>query len=225
LATKSSELLPTTDQILDRYVQALGGKGALERLTSRMMKVTPVTANGPGAPLEIYAKAPNKLLIVTVTPNSVSYNGFNGSVHWFGTSKGDFEKNYFQLAQLKRDAEFYKPVMLKALYTKMVLIGEQKVGESNAYMIEATPADPNPEKLYFDKETGLLIRRYREFKTVLGSIPSQDDYEDYKEVDGIKLPFTIRTANANSALTLKVIEVKHNVRIDDEKFNKPPGNQ
>ena len=92
-------------------------------------------------------------------------------------------------------------------------------------MVEATPADPNPEKLYFDRNTGLLVRRYREFRTVLGSIPSQDDYEDYKEVDGIRLPFTIRTSNPNSVVTLKVTEVKHNVFINDEKFNKPPGNQ
>ena len=128
LAIKPDEPLPTVDQILDRYVQALGGNGALEKLTSRMMKVTPVTANGPAAPLEVYAKAPNKLLIVTTTPNGAFYNGFNGSVHWFGTSKGDFEKNYFQLAQLKRDAEFYKAVKLKALYTKMIVIGKEKLG-------------------------------------------------------------------------------------------------
>jgi photosynthetic reaction center cytochrome c subunit len=226
VSARPDEQMPSVDTILDSYVKALGGRQELEKLTTRVMRAKIVLANGLTVNMEIYQKAPNKSLVVTTnsaSPNTASFDGFNGTTHWFANNRGDFEKNYFQLALVKRDAEFYKPLKFKELYTTVRVLGKAKVDDREVYVIEATSGDPNLERLYFDTVTRLLIRRYREFRTVLGSIPSQVDYEDYREVDNVKVPFILRSLSTSSETVLRFFEVKHNISIDDEKFEKPPG--
>ncbi len=78
------------------------------------------------------------------------------------------------------------------------------------------------ERLYFDTQTGLLIRSVLLIETPLGFDPTQTDYEDYREVDGVKLAFRTRTARPNSILTVKWDGIRHNVPLDDVKFQEPP---
>ena len=99
------------------------------------------------------------------------------------------------------------------------------IGDNEVYVIDATlkdaPIGSNPEKLYFDTRTGLLLRRYAESATVLGMFPLQTDYEDYREVDGIKQPFLIRWSMPGRSWGRKISEVKQNVTIDEAQFNPP----
>ena len=91
-------------------------------------------------------------------------------------------------------------------------------------MVEATPSGAAaPEKLYFDVQTGLLVRKYSEAKTVLGQVPAQTDYEDYRDVEGVKLPFTIRWAIPGRTWGRKINEVRQNVPLDDARFNPTTG--
>jgi hypothetical protein len=216
-SAKPEERLPTVDEVLDKYVAALGGREAIKKLTTRTMKLTRDTPNGP-VTVEFFAKAPNKSLVVTSTTHDTSYNGYDGTKHWLGNTREGIEENDFQIEQVRRDSDFYKSIRLKELFANLVVRGTEKIGDREAYVIEATADDPNTEWLYFDKETGLLLRRYREFKTVLGTIPAQVDYEDYKDVDGVKVPFTVRSTSMEAVSTLKFTEVKHNVPLDDAKF-------
>jgi len=95
-------------------------------------------------------------------------------------------------------------------------------GQGEAYAVEATPSDGGaPEKLYFDAQTGLLRRKYSEAKTFLGQFPTQTGYEDYREVDGVKLPFAIRWSIPGRAWGRKIAEVKQNVPLDDARFDPP----
>ena len=103
----------------------------------------------------------------------------------------------------------------------MHLAGKALVAEKEAYVIEATSRSGIPEKLYFDTQTGLLVRRYRESKTVLGPFPLQTDFEDYQVADGVKIPLTIRWSMPGRVWGRRIAEVKHNVSIDDELFNPP----
>jgi hypothetical protein len=77
------------------------------------------------------------------------------------------------------------------------------------------------EELFFDAATWLLVRRHGEIKTALGPLPFQVDYEDYREVDSITLPFTVRWSLPGNGWTDKVVEIKHNVRVDERKFAAP----
>jgi hypothetical protein len=103
----------------------------------------------------------------------------------------------------------------------MTVKGKEKVGDKEAYVIEAKPAEGSVEKWYFDTQTGLLIRQDAERETPQGKVPSETYMDNYKEVDGVKLPHSVRIVNPMFTLEMKMEEIKHNVAVDDAKFNKP----
>ena len=100
----------------------------------------------------------------------------------------------------------------------MRLLGTEKVGERETYVVGATSRDDAREKLYFDTRSGLLVRRYVAFKTAFGTIPEVTDFDDYRAVNGIKLPFTITWSRAPFASTRKFTEIRLNVILDDARF-------
>jgi photosynthetic reaction center cytochrome c subunit len=214
--------LPTVDQILDRYVQVLGGVRAFQKVTSRVAKGSRIGADGVLVPEDVYQKAPNKILTVTTYPDVAFSTGFNGSAGWGSSSKEGLRELPPQVvAQLKIDSDFYKEIRTKELYQKLILVGKSTIGDSEVYVIDASPFNGSHEKLFFAVRTGLLVRRYLESETVLGMFPLQIDYEDYRDVDGIKQPFLIRWSMPGRSWGRKIEEMKQNVEIDDARFNPP----
>jgi hypothetical protein len=212
--------LPSVKQILDRYVQALGGEEALTRVTTRVTKGSRVGADGVLVPEEVYQKAPDKLLTVTIFPSAVFSNGYNGLVAWGHSSRDGATPIPRQIVeQLKRESVFYKELKTPELYSSMTVVEKVTVDNSEAYVIQATPAVGTPEKLFFDTQTGLLLRRYTESDTALGKLPLQTDFKDYRAIDGIKQPFMIQWSMPGRIWGRKVEEVKQNVQIDDTRFN------
>jgi hypothetical protein len=126
-----------------------------------------------------------------------------------------------ELAAMKRYADFYGAIKLKDLYPKMTLKGKESVNGRDAYVIEATPPDGPPETMYFDADSGLLVRTQREAEGPYGKATVDTTFDDYREVDGIKLPYVMRFSMGAFAFVIKLSEVKHNVPIDDAKFDKP----
>lgn len=129
-----------------------------------------------------------------------------------------------EVSRIKRQADFYKDLKLKEQYSKMSAIGKEKIGEREAFVIEALSLNNKTEKLFFDTQSGLLLRRTVLTETRLGSDPEQTDYEDYREVDGIRMPFTVRVSYLDDnhfGTTRKITEVKQNFPIDDARFNMP----
>lgn len=212
--------LPSVKQILDRYLQALGGAKALTKVTTRSAKGSRIGADGVLVPEVVHQKAPDKILTVTSYPNVVFSNGFNGTVGWAHSSReGATPLPEQLLVQLKRDAVFYKELKTEELYTSLTVLGRASVRDADAYVIQATPVDGPVEKLFFDVGTGLLVRRYTETDTPLGKLPLQLDYENYRAVDGIKQPFLIHWSMPGRIWGRKVDEIKQNVPLDDAKFN------
>jgi zinc protease len=222
--SKAAEALPTADQIIDKFVEAVGGKAAMEKVTSRVAKGTfDVPAFGASGTWEAYAKAPNKSASVTDVPNfGVIRRGFDGTVAWEDNPQsGMNELSGAGLVRAKLDSDFYRDIRLKELYPKMVVKKTEKVGEKDCYVIEATPVGASAETWYFDKADGLLIRADSEREGPNGVAMAQMYFEDYKDVDGIKIPYTIRQVTPDFSLSLKFTEVKQNVEIEDAKFAKP----
>ena len=216
---------PSVDQILDHYVQSVGGKEAIAKVTSRAMKGTLENSDdGTTSPAEVFAKAPNKYLeVVNLGDAGQAQQGWNGTAGWGkdpDSGLHDMEKS--DQAAAGRDYDFYREVRLKELFPKMALAGKMKVDDRDAYIVEATSADGAAEKLYFDAESGLLVRRDFERVTIDdGIVLYEVDYDDYKDVDGLKLASTIRRKTPDYTLTYRFTEIKDNVPIDDAKFNKP----
>jgi zinc protease len=216
--------MPTVDQILENYIKAIGGKDASMKVTSRVEKGSlEIAAMGVNAPIEIYAKAPNKTLFSLDVPSfGVIQEGFDGTAAWALEPQGGLrDKTGTELAESKLDGQFHKNLRLKELYPKLEVVGVESVGGRDAYIVVGTPAGGSPEKMFFDKENGLLVRHDVERDSPQGRSPAQQFLTDYKEVDGVKVPHTVRMVGAMGEMTIKITEVKQNVPIDDAKFNKP----
>jgi zinc protease len=209
-------------------VQASGGKAAYEKLTSRVEKGTfEIPAMGVGGPIEINSKLPNKNLVtVTFEGMGVYQEGFTGTVGWSLDPSGEIrEKSGAELATAKRNADFYGPIHMKERFPKMEVKSKQKVGDKEAYVVVATPTEGSPETLYFDAQTGLIIRQEMDVESPQGKMHADIYLEDYREVDGVKVPFTVKQNSDAISFVIKLTEVKHNVPIEDAKFNKPASQQ
>jgi hypothetical protein len=218
------EALPTTDQILDKYIQALGGPAAIEKLKSRVMKGTVTTAAGLTLGYELYQSGPDKVLALITPPQQpVVERGFNGSVGWEKSPRGVRDLAGEEVYYLRRYPDLSKDIKLKDQFTRLTAAGKDKINGRDVYVIRGNAIDNRRERLYFDVETGLLLRRTTSTATPIGVIPEQVDFEDYRDVDGLKMPFTIRvsTIDPSYSITRKFTEIKLNVPIDEMRFNKP----
>jgi len=216
---------PSVDQILDRYVQAVGGKEAIQKVTSRDMKGTLDNSDdGTTSPAEVFTKAPNKYLeVVKLGDAGEALQGWNGETGWGkDPDSGLHDSDKAEQIAAKRDYDFYRQIRLKELFPKMALSGKTKVDDRDAYIIEATSTDGATEKWYFDAESGLLVRRDFERVTIDdGIVLYEMDYDDYKDVDGLKLPHTVYRKTPDYTLTYRFTEIKQNIPVEDTKFNKP----
>jgi hypothetical protein len=216
---------PSADQILDKYVQASGGRAAWQKLHSRVSKGTvDVPAASASGTVEVREKAPDRVLITVNIAGTVFTQGFDGTVGWSNDPQnGVREQTGPELAETKRDADFYHALDFRKLYPKISVAGTDKVGDKSAYVIEATPAEGgDPDKVYFDAQTGLLVRAVTQHHNPDGSVePFQEDFEDYRTQDGVTIPFTIHQTNPQMSFTIKIDEVRHNVELDDAEFHKP----
>lgn len=218
--------LPSVDKILEKYVTALGGKAAIEKLSSRVAKGSfELPAMGASGTFEAFGKAPNKSgSKVEIAGFGEIRNGFDGTTGWAQDPMSGLRvMSGAELAATKLDAEFFKDLKMKELYKQLVVKGKEKVGSAEAFVVEATPAEGSPEKYYFDAATGLLLRQDTERETPQGKMAIETTFEDYRVVDGVQVWHTMKQNTPAFAITMKVTEVKHNVAIEDAKFAKPSG--
>lgn len=215
---------PTAEQILAKYAEALGGSGAIDKLKSRSMRGTWLTANGMSLGYEVYQTAPDKLFTVLITPKQGNFErGFDGKIAWEKSSRGLREIEGPELHYFKRYPDLFKDIKLKEQFTRLAFAGKDKIDDREVYVLRGTTADNKRERLFFDVQTGLLVRRITSTPTVVGVIPEQIDFADYREVDGMKLPFTISITSIDSFFNSirKFTEIKLNVPVDETKFTKP----
>jgi photosynthetic reaction center cytochrome c subunit len=214
---------PTVDQIIEKYVQAVGGAAAIEKITSRAAKGN-LSTRGFQLPLEVYQKAPNKQAMITHTPGGDVAQGFDGETAWVMNPDGRGEQpTAQQIARVKRNADIHRALHFKEIYPRMRLGRMDKVGDRDTYVVFAFPRGDSFEQLHFDVQTGLLIRAVTLEETALGGLPTQLDFEDYREVDGVKLPFRIKSSTPDRTITIQFDDIKLNVPVDDAKFAKPAG--
>jgi len=211
------------DQILQRYEQALGGREAIDAVTSQRMKGTFQIRNMVGN-IEGWSKEPNKTLVVIDFPRiGILKKGFDGETRWVQTPAGTVSDSSPQeIAELERDAEVYSAGNIKSLFEKLKLENKAKLNGREMNVIEGIPAKGPAEKLFFDAENGLLVRwdmaRRQEGR---GTVFVKVHLEDYRDVGGLKVPFKVRFNFESFALAVQVNELEHNIQIDDAIFRKP----
>ena len=215
---------PSAEQILDKYLAASGGRVAWQKLNTRVSKGTvDVPAMNVAGTVEMRQKAPMRILVTVTISGAVFSQGFDGTVGWSNDPQNGLrEQTGAELAETRRDADFYHPLDMHTLYSKFKVAGTENVGEHLTYVMEATPADGgDPDKLYFAADTGLLVRAISQHHSPEGVDSIQEDFDDYRTVDGIEMPFSIHQTSPQMDLTIKIDEVHHNVALDDAQFSKP----
>jgi zinc protease len=215
---------PSVEEIVNRYVRAVGGKAAWQKLTSRvsMGTIEVASANLSGT-VVIHEKAPSKILTIIIISGSAFRQGFDGSVGWAeDPQNGVREQSGAELAEAKRQSDFYSPLDLREHYSKLTFAGAEKVGDQDTFALEAAlPEGGPPDKLYFSARTGLPVRLVSEHHSPGGVSEFQEDFSDYREVDGVTLPFMIAQAGGESSFVVKISEVRHNLELEDGEFSKP----
>lgn len=197
--------MPSVTSILEKYLEASGGRKALEKITNRVSTGTvEMTSLGLKGTVEFVERAPNQWSVIINAPGlGVMQRTFDGRRAWLQDPvQGIIRFNGLGLEMIKEGAVFNKPAKLKELFPSAVLIGKEKLGGKDVYVVRM-----GFEKWYFDAEGGLLLRK--------GNIY----YDDYREVDGVKLPFKVRDeVLASAGIIYQLTEIKHNVKIDEAKF-------
>ena len=218
---------PTADQVLDKYIQALGGAQKLAALTSFIARGTDLSyGDADPAPLQIFAKAPNQLAEVANTGSGPRIRIFDGRAGYANVPEAftPLPRRTLvgsELEGAKLDAVLAFPAQIKQALTNWRGAVPTAIGDTDVQAIQGTMANGFPVKLYFDDETGLLVRQVRYLDAALGRATWQIDYSDYRDVAGVKIPFkrTLLWQSGQSQVVLT--DVQPNVTVDAARFTRP----
>ena len=212
---------PTADQIVDKYLTALGGAAKLATIKTRSIKATRIEPGGEVTEPETIWFGNNRYSSSTVYSQGTVAEGFDGSGAWKTAGGKPIELRPDEVEQIKREADLFEPQNIKSIYNKLDYRFTDVIDGRTAYLVTASTASGARERLYFDVQTGLLVRRVSSSPTVLGSFNYQVDYRDYKLFNGVKIPTTIDYAFPGVRWTRKIVQVRNNVPVDAAAFNAP----
>ncbi|MCB1024482.1 MAG: photosynthetic reaction center cytochrome c subunit, partial [Acidobacteria bacterium] len=222
-AKRLKQPVPVED-VLAKYENAIGGKANLAKITSRQITAKRIEPNGTTFENETVFQSGNKMAVSTTYTSEeygdyVIHEVYDGvKAAKFGGTK-ELHVKADELEQIKREAQILSGADLNSVYQKMDVRAIDKIDGREVYVVTANVDEKNRERLYFDVENGLLVRRIAFTPTVLGNFQFQIDYSDYKDFGGVKLPTSIKFAVPHISWTRKILDVKNNVRIDDAKFS------
>jgi len=239
---------PTADQILDKYIQAVGGAQRVAGLTSYVAKGTSVGFGGfgGGGQVQIFAKAPDQrttLIEFKDAPDrGDSIRTFNGRAGWIKTplavlkeyqiSGGDLDGFRLdahlafpgQIKQILKNWRVSLPTTIEDLPGPSSQTSQQPELALASHDVQVVQGDrPNGvvATLYFDNKSGLLLRELRYSRSPIGRVPTQIDYADYRDVKGIKIPHRLTFAWLDGRDSIELKDVQVNVPIPDSRFGTP----
>ncbi len=208
------------DQVIAKYVDAVGGADALKKITSRVETGT-VTGGPNPLPVEIDESA-DKRAVITKAQNGENFTVATGDSGWSGsTGRPTREMSSQDAWATIAQSDLELPLRLKEFFPQLRGGRTEQVDGVDCTVVMAMAPGKPQTRLWFDSNTGLLVRMLMMTDTPIGRIPTQIDYADYRDVDGVKMPFRVTTSGVNRRSTLQVTEVKTNVPLDEARFTKP----
>jgi len=216
---------PPASQILDKYIQALGGAQRLAGVTSLVAKGTSVGygPEGTDRPIEIYVKTPNQRTMIIHTLDGDSTTAYDGRAGWMAAPHKPvpvLPLTGGELDSVKLDAELSVPARIKDTLRDWRVGLPSEIDEKPVQVVQGT-AGGAFATFYFDSESGLLVRMVRYANSKVGRLPTQIDYADYRDVSGVKVPFKFKVTWLDGLETVTLTDVQLNVPVDAAKFGKP----
>lgn len=216
---------PPADQILDKYIQALGGADQLAKLTSYTAKGTSqLFGEAQADPAEVYAKAPNQLVTLVHQRGGDLARTFDGRDAWVMlplTVVGEYPLNASAREGAKLEAQMAFPGGLKQFFKSWKVTYPATIDEHDVYVLQGSGDNGMLATFYFDKKTGLLTRMIHYANSAVGRVPTQTDYSDYRPVAGVMMPFQYTYGWVSGREEYKLTEIQPNVSVDAAKFAKP----
>ena len=219
--------MPSADSLFDKYVQALGGRARVEGLTSIAAKGTYAgyDTDQVKVPVEVFTRAPSARTTIVHTKFGDSVRTFDGTQGWIASADRPvllMPLTGGNLSGARVDALLSFPLALKQAFPRW-RVTQTTLNDKDTYVVQSVPqAGQTPVSLYFDEESGLLMRVLRFADTAVGRVPTQIDFSDYRDVKGIKLPFKLTTTWTDGQSTMEFADVQANVAIDPARFRQPP---
>ncbi|RPJ76576.1 MAG: hypothetical protein EHM24_01985 [Acidobacteria bacterium] len=224
----------TADEVVEKHLAAMGGRAALSKLTTQTATGTiTISVQGAdlGGTLEIYHKAPNKArtyfkmdLSAMGAGEMVVDQRCDGKTAYASNSmNGDREITGNQL-QAMLNATFPTPLLAyKEAGAKVELAGKEKIEGRDAHVLVFTPKAGPASKQYFDAETFMLVRSVSKMDVpeMGGEVEQTTDVSDYRDVDGMKVPFVLKVSTPMQGIAIALTKVEHNKPIEDAMFSRP----
>ncbi|HVG28641.1 MAG TPA: c-type cytochrome [Pyrinomonadaceae bacterium] len=225
----TQQATPTAEEVLAKYVAAVGGREAIAGVKTLVMRGTREASQGRVWPVEVTLEGRDKYAVVASIPaqgQQPAYEvrqGYSGGKGWIKSPRGVREFTPAELSDIRGGIALVSPIKIAEPFPQMTYGGVSKVGERDAYVLVERRAPDTTVRYFFDRETGLLVRELTLRETVLSALPGQVDYEDYRDVGGVKLPFkiTISAIDTYDSSARRFTEVKANVPVDAGVFAMP----
>jgi hypothetical protein len=223
----ATSALPSAQSILQKYLAAAGGADAIQAVKTRkqsgyMHVDDEIEPEGHKFPITIYSAGPDKRVSSAHMGTSDSITAYNGTVGWLTTPGGVRPMNAQETKAASIDAQLYFPVRLPQLYQDFKVQTGESIDGKATWLVLATGNDEPPLKLYFDQDSGLLLRQVRYTETALGRLPTQIDYADYRKDGDVTIPYRWTLARVNGRFTIDIETVKDNLDLDEKLFVMPP---
>jgi len=221
---------PSADQVLDKYLQALGGAQRVASFTSFVAKGSYLGFDdAEKRTLEMAAKAPAQRTTVIRSPAGVTTTTFDGRAAWIAGPETErplplMSVTGQELDGVKLETELLFPSRIKQALSNWRVGARVVINDREVQPVQGATAQGGTATLCFDVESGLLVRLVRFTESPVGRVVTQTDYSDYRDVSGIKMPFRWTVAWLDGRSTFELTEVQPNVPVDAARFAKPaPG--
>lgn len=211
------ESVPSVDEVLHRYVEALGGREAVEKLTTRVCTgryVKDLHWDDPPYekyPIEVFAKLPDKILIVEHKPDGVRREGYDGGTAWVQDKGGVEIVDEFGSMKMAWICSPQSALLIKDYFSELKAVPDETY-HGTWHCLEPSKLKKHYYSLYFDKETGILVQ-----------IGCFWELQKYRRVDGVKFPYRVLISRKGGWCAFEFEEVKHNISLDDSMFAPPEG--
>jgi hypothetical protein len=224
----------TVDEVIEKHLAAIGGRAALAKLTSRTMTGT-FTVNTPvgdlTGPIEVFNVAPNKVRsVIKLDVSAVGGPGemvieqrFDGTAGYaMDSMQGNRDITGAQLEQMRNSTFPSQLLNYKEQGATVELAGKEKVGTRDAFVLVLKPKTGPVNRLFIDAETFMAARLMVKVDMPgTGEVEQTSDFSDIRDVDGLKVPFTIKSSSGAQSFTIVAAKVTHNTKVDEAQFSKP----
>jgi hypothetical protein len=214
---------PAAKDLAAKYVTAIGGEAAAKKLATASMtaKATRTGANGQSMPMEVYRSGSSVIVRTTPAEGPAMAQMYGAEGGWMTGRQGVRTLTAADAALGLASARAYDPVV--SLPETARVFRKDTIDGHEAWMVGAQIDERTRERVWFDATTGLVLRRLITISSPVGQIPTQTDYDDYRDLAGVKVPFTVKVSSVNGgqSSTRKYTSIELGAPVDEKVFAAP----